>query len=61
MAVMKFKRLIVFLLFFSDFEITTIFAQQKSTIQEDVELEYLNKYEEKTPPTQVLPPVKKKK
>ena len=57
---MKFKRLIVFLLFFSDFEITTIFAQQKSTIQEDVELEYLNKYEEKTPPTQVLPPVKKR-
>ena len=60
MVEMRVKWVIVLLLFLSEFRISTIFAQQKSVTQEEVELEYLNKYEEKTVLTQILPTVKRR-
>ena len=60
MVEIRVKWVIVLLLFLSEFRVSTIFAQQKSVTQEEVELEYLNKYEEKTVLTQILPTVKRR-
>lgn len=55
------KSVLVLLFFLSVLGVSETFAQQKSVTQEEVELEYLNKYEEKTDPAWILPTVRNEK
>lgn len=60
-AEIRTKSITALLLFLSVFGISETFAQQKSVTQEEVELEYLNKYEEKTYPVMIMPTVQNEK
>lgn len=61
MAKRRAKSVGIFLFLISLLGGSEALAQQKSVTQEEVELEYLNRYEEKTDPVRLLPLVKNRK
>lgn len=61
MAKIRAKSVGIFLFLISLLLGSEAFAQQKSVVQEEVELEYLNRYEEKTASARIFPPINNEK